>query len=348
GWLLDQTGPLTIRWPHLPALIPFLGRMILESHPSRYKQNAKALNQLTNLAVPEWNKLIKNTKSEDLIRPVGWLKVFESDASFNTYGNSVIESCKQFGVRCEALNEDELRQLEPHLSSAFKHGILQPDSSFVTNPQKLLNQLTERFIDAGGILTRKNIQRIEPHKDQCLLFAEDGDILTVSNLLISAGGWSNKLLKSFGQSVNLQVERGYHAMIRHSDKGPLLGRPTMFVDNMFVMAPMEEAMRLTCQVELAEVDSAPDYRRLRRLVAESKRLIPDLSMDVESEWMGPRPSQPDSVPTIAALPDYPYIKLAFGHQHLGVTMAAVTGRVVSDIFAGRNPDIDLAPYRVFR
>ncbi|MDX1738115.1 MAG: FAD-dependent oxidoreductase, partial [Alphaproteobacteria bacterium] len=149
GWLLDQTGPLTIRWPHLPALIPFLGRMILESHPSRYRQNAKALNQLTNLAVPEWNKLIKNTKSEDLIRPVGWLKVFESEASFNTYGKSVIESCKQFGVRCEALNIDELRQLEPHLSSAFKHGILQPDSSFVTNPQKLLNQLTERFIDAG-------------------------------------------------------------------------------------------------------------------------------------------------------------------------------------------------------
>lgn len=346
-WLLDPNGPLTLRWKHLPQMFPWLGRMILESPQQRFNQNAYALNQLTQHAVPEWNNLIKSTVAQELVKPVGWFKVYESESSWSK-SKAIIESCERHNVSYEILNSDEIRQLEPNLAPIFKYGLLQPDSSFIISPQKMLDLLFEQFLDLGGSFEKANISSIEPKLENTLIKFEDGKSRIVPELLIAAGGWSNKLLKTFGESVHLQVERGYHAMIKHVEKGPLLSRPTLNVDHSFVMAPMQEAMRLTCQVELAEVDSEPDYTRLRRMLPLAKRMLPDLSMDIEDEWMGARPSQPDSVPTISRLPNHDKIMLAFGHQHLGVTMAAITGRIISDLYAERDPGIDLTPYRAIR
>ncbi|MTI08967.1 FAD-binding oxidoreductase [Rhodospirillaceae bacterium RKSG073] len=347
-WLFDPHGPLTIRWKHLPRLAPWLGRMILEGLPHNYQRNATALQQLTQHAIPEWNELIRNTNRQSLVRPVGWLKLFSSDASWK-YGKEVVESCKKHGTKYEILNSDEIRQLEPHLAPVFKYGLLQPDSAFIIDPQQMLDQLFDEFLILGGKFEKANIQSMLPSSEKVTLFFDDSSSKIVDDILIAAGGWSNKLLKTFGESVHLQVERGYHAMVKHhSEKGPLISRPTMFCDHTFVIAPMDKGMRVTCQVELAEIDSEPDYTRLRRLLPIAKKYIPDLTMDVESEWMGARPSQPDSVPTIGWLPNHPKVMLAFGHQHLGVTMAGITGRVVSDLYAGRDPSIDLTPYRAIR
>lgn len=346
-WLLDPNGPLTLRWKHLPHMFPWLGRMILESPKQRFTQNAFALNQLTQHAVPEWNKLIKSTSAQELVKPVGWFKIYESDVSWEK-SKAIIDSCETHNVSYEILNSDEIRQLEPNLAPIFKHGLLQPDSSFIVSPQNMLNLLFEQFLDCGGVFEKANISSIEPNKENTTLKFDDASSRIVSELLIAAGGWSNKLLKTFGEAVHLEVERGYHAMIKHSANGPLLSRPTLNVDHSFVMAPMLEAMRLTCQVELAEIDSEPDYTRLRRMLPLAKRMLPDLTMDIEDEWMGARPSQPDSVPTISRLPNHDKIMLAFGHQHLGVTMAAITGRIVADLYANRDPEIDLTPYRAIR
>lgn len=347
-WFLDPHGPLTVRWKHLPKLAPWLGRMVLNGLPHNYERNASALQQLTQYAVPEWNNLIKGNNRQSLVKNVGWFKLFSSDASWK-YGKEVVKSCEKYGTKYEILNSDEIRQFEPHLAPVFKYGLWQPDSAFIVDPQEMLDQLFEEFLALGGEFEQVNIQAMQPSNNNVKLHMDNGDIKVVDDVLLAAGGWSNKLLKTFGSSVHLQVERGYHAMVKHhSEKGPLIGRPTMFCDHTFVVAPMDKGMRVTCQVELAEIDAEPDYTRLKRLLPIAKKYIPDLTMDIESEWMGARPSQPDSVPTIGWLPNHPKVMLAFGHQHLGVTLAAITGRVVSDLYAGRDVNIDLTPYRAIR
>jgi D-amino-acid dehydrogenase len=64
--------------------------------------------------------------------------------------------------------------------------------------------------------------------------------------------------------------------------------------------------------------------------------------------MGQRPSLPDSLPVIGSSQRHTGIYYAFGHQHVGLTCAPKTGRLIADLVAGRTPDIDLEPYRVDR
>jgi len=72
--------------------------------------------------------------------------------------------------------------------------------------------------------------------------------------------------------------------------------------------------------------------------------MPGLRTEDGSEWMGFRPSLPDTLPAIGAAAVDERVVYAFGHGHLGLTQAAATARLVADIVAGRAPPLDLAPF----
>jgi len=63
-----------------------------------------------------------------------------------------------------------------------------------------------------------------------------------------------------------------------------------------------------------------------------------------SLWMGHRPSLPDSLPVIGPSRATPDVIYAFGHGHVGMTSAPMTGKVIADLVAGRPPSIDIAPF----
>lgn len=123
----------------------------------------------------------------------------------------------------------------------------------------------------------------------------------------------------------------------------------MFADQGgFVLAPMQDGIRLTSGVELAGLDAPPDFAPIRRLVPRARDVLPGLSDRVTRQWMGYRPSTPDSLPVIGRSPRSPHVYYAFGHQHLGLTLSAITGRLIAALVSDLAPDIDLSPYRIER
>ncbi len=111
---------------------------------------------------------------------------------------------------------------------------------------------------------------------------------------------------------------------------------------------MEDGVRLAGTVEFAGVDAPPNYERARVLLERGRQVLPGIKTDGHSLWMGCRPSLPDSLPVIGRSPSHANVFFAFGHQHLGLTLSAITGRLIADQVAGRDSDIDLAPYRIDR
>jgi D-amino-acid dehydrogenase len=163
--------------------------------------------------------------------------------------------------------------------------------------------------------------------------------------VIAAGAWSKQLAGQLGDHVLLDTERGYHLNI---DSPTEMRRPVVFPEKGFVLAPMQDGVRLTSGVELAGLDAPPDFSRIRRLLPHAQQMLPGLSDKVTRQWMGYRPSTPDSLPVIGASPHTPHVFYAFGHQHLGLTLSAITGRLVAALVGGPAPEIDLSPYRVGR
>jgi len=164
--------------------------------------------------------------------------------------------------------------------------------------------------------------------------------------VLAAGAFSRRLARAGGTAVPLEAERGYHLMLPHPERA--LGRAVYTVEGGFLLAPMTAGLRLTGGVELASNEAAPDYRRVRRLLPQAARLVPGLDTTVTSQWQGHRPSLPDSLPVLGRAPGRRNLWLAFGHQHIGVTLGPMTGRLIADLVAGRDPGLDIAPYRADR
>jgi len=342
--LLDPVGPLVVRWRYLPRLLPWLIRFVRESAPARVEANSRAIAALGERSLEAWREVARLADAEDLLRPLGWLKVFETDAGFA--GTALDrEIMDRRGHRYELLGADEIRQLEPALAPSFKHAYYQPDCAFVTNPKRAVEALAAAFVAAGGRIERAEVTGFDLAAAQRRLLTANG-ALEADLLVLAAGAWSRGLAARLGARVPLDTERGYHIMLPTPE--PNLRRPVLWGEKGFVLGPMEEGVRLNSQVELAGLDAPPDFRRIRSLLPLARRMLPSLVPDERSAWLGFRPSLPDSRPVIGPSPRHRDVWLAFGHHHLGLTHGPVTGRIVADLVAGRDPGLDMTPYRADR
>jgi D-amino-acid dehydrogenase len=115
---------------------------------------------------------------------------------------------------------------------------------------------------------------------------------------------------------------------------------------------MDTGLRFAGTVELAGLDAAPDWRRARILLEQGRRMLPGLAREHPEErvsvWMGHRPSMPDSLPVLGPSRATQDVIYAFGHGHVGMTAAPMTGCLVADLLAGRKPAIDIAPFAASR
>lgn len=344
--LFDRNSAVRVRWRYLPQLAPWLAQFLLNGRNSRVRQIAAALHPLVSRAYDAHRELINLSGAEGIVRPVGWLKVYETESAFahTAYDREIMAA---HGVRCDVLGSEDIGQLEPALARRFVKGLFQPDSAFASSPRKLAESYAAQFVRMGGAIVQERVRGIHMEAGRAVLDCELG-FRTFDTVVIAAGAWSKELARQLGDKVRLDTERGYHLNLRPGEAGELR-RAVVFPDRGgFVLAPMQDGIRLTSGVELAGLNAPPDFTRIQRLVPVAQQMLPGLSGEITRQWMGYRPSTPDSLPVIGASPHAPTVFYAFGHQHLGLTLGAVTGRLIADLISGRTPPLDMTPYRADR
>jgi len=339
--LLDRNGPVSIRWSYLPWLAPWLWRFFAASTPARVEQIAEELWALVAPAGAAHQALMKAHGIEGIVKPLGWLKVYTGEASFRSTLDERL-MMQKLGVNLQLLNQDELRQLEPGLSPSFTHGAFQPDNLFVTSPVKLTEAYAKAFVGLGGRILAEKVTRFERDGNRVTRVVTDLAMHDAGNVVICAGAWSGRVCQMLGIRVPLDTERGYHLnLVQEEEGGPKLNRPVVIGDHGFVLAPMQDGIRLTSGVEFAGLDAPPDFSRIKRMLPLAQKALPGLSGNITREWLGHRPSTPDSKPVIGAAPGLNNVFLGFGHGHLGLTLAARTADLIADQIAGRPESINM-------
>jgi D-amino-acid dehydrogenase len=162
-------------------------------------------------------------------------------------------------------------------------------------------------------------------------------------VVLAAGAQSGALLGPLGVKLPLETERGYNTTL--PDGAFDLRTHVSFAAHGFVVTRIGDGVRVGGAVELGGLNLPPNMKRAEALLAKAKDFLPDLDTEGGTQWMGFRPSMPDSLPVIGAAPGHPGLMLAFGHGHLGLTQSAGTAELAADLIAGRTPSIDPAPYR---
>ncbi len=249
-------------------------------------------------------------------------------------------------ARVERIERDQLRQMEPALNPDYADAYHLPETFYTVDPSGLTRRIVERLVESGGTLVRADIRDIELGTDGPRALTTATGAMDVDNLVVAAGIQSAPFAARLGDRVPLESARGYHVMI--PDPGVALQGPVVDGAMHFGATPMRGGLRLAGTLEFASVHAPPDFRRADMLLPMAKKMLPGLSGEVATRWMGHRPATPDSLPVLGRSSRSANVVYAFGHGQLGLTMAAVTGEVIADVAAGRDPGLDLAPYSAGR
>jgi glycine/D-amino acid oxidase-like deaminating enzyme len=339
--LLDADSPLVIRWSYLPKLAPWLARFVLASRPRRVAAIAQALAALQHHADTDYQPLLEIADAQDLVVRHGCLYLYGSAASY-AHARSEIELRRAHGLALEEVDAKQIAGLEPNLAPVYHCGILFPGASHLRDPLSLVERFARMLIHRGGALVNEEAKAIERDGEHGILVRTSGATLAGAYVVVAAGAWSRPFARQVGDPIPLDTERGYHIMFPGAQT--LLSRPVGYAEMGFYMTPLADGLRAAGTVEFAGLEAPLNSKRTRFLARGARNLLPQLG-EPASEWLGFRPSLPDSLPVIGPSPRNPRVFYAFGHGHLGVTLAGVTGRMVADLIDGRRPIVDPAPYR---
>ena len=344
-WLIDPEGPLNVRWGYLPRMLPWLGKFLGSGAEGRLPAIADAMLAVNRPSLDLYHQLLDGTGEEALVKDCYYLHVSRTAEGAKT--NSLAWRLRrERDVPFEALSGDEVREIEPELSPDIKAAVMVRQQGRTLNPGRLGKVLAAKAEALGVVFPLAEVAGIVPLEGGGYRVDVQGGSHTAGTVVLAAGVWSARLLEPLGVKVSLEAERGYHLIFK--DPGVTLANSIMDADNKFVTSSMEMGVRSAGTAEFAGIDAAPNYQRAKVFAKYTKALLPNLNTEPTEEWMGRRPSPPDSVPYIGEVPGYPRLFHGFGHGHLGLTGAPMTGRMVAALASAEPLNVDMTPYRIDR
>lgn len=344
-WLLDPTGPLALRWGHLPRLLPWLVRFIRAGRLDRVEAITDALAALFAPSYEAWEPLFQAAGLGNLVHHSGVLHLYPDRAAFEA--DSLQWKLRtDRGFPFETLDRAALVAREPDIGPARAFAVYEASWRRVADPYRIVKGLAEHFVREGGIIREAEVTGFEAADGAVRAARLGGERIEADIFVIAAGAWSHRLSARLGDPAPLESQRGYHVTF----PAPGVAVRHLLLDSVAKMAvtPMEMGLRAGGTSEFAGVDAPPDWRRAEALVAWSRALFPTLETAGYTRWAGDRPLLPDSLPAIGPSPAFANVQYAFGHSHAGLALGGMTGRLIAGLVAGRAPEIDLAPYRIDR
>lgn len=331
--LFSRTSPLAIHRPSALALVPWLARFLRQSLPGAAQANRLALAGLLEGAEGLWHELAGSVGGADLLRDTGAVYAYDTPQVMAA-AMAGIARRRALGVTVEPLTAAALRDLEPALPEGrFAGGALFAGTLWLTDPARMLDHL------AHVPRLNAHVTALKPCGAGWTLHTAAGPHQAEA-VVLAAGAWSARLLAPLGHRIPLTAERGYH--LDYDLPQPLLNRPVCPVSRGFYLVPMQGRLRAAGTVELGGIGAPPSPHRWDRLDQGVRSVFPDLPPP-SRRWMGLRPSIPDSLPVIGAV--RPGLIAAFGHGHIGLTLAPRTALLVEQALAGRDLPGAVSPAR---
>jgi D-amino-acid dehydrogenase len=344
-WLLDPLGPLAIRPSYALQILPWLVRFGIASRPSTFTANTKVIAGLMTLARSEFRSMMDEIDASSMIRHDGSLQVYESEAEFNASLPQWNLRAEQ-GIAFEHVRGDRLAELQPGLSNKIIAATFVPEWETVSDPYDVACAIFANSKAAGAEFLKDEVTVLTPGDGQNVLNLKSGKTLSAKNIVVAAGAWSRSLAASLGDQIPLDTERGYNTTLPLQDFQ--LKRQIIFGRHGFVATPLAHGIRIGGAVEFGGLHLPPNFKRSSAMLAKAAQLLPALKTEGGRQWMGYRPSLPDSLPVIGHSKATRSVVYAFGHGHLGLTQSAATSRLVRDMILVQPDVLSLHPFRANR
>ncbi len=336
--LASSRGPLALKWNYVHKMIPWFLRFLLNCSERKMMHTAKNMHQILDLALPAFDELFEEIELNGLVENKGIIYVWNDQ---NLKSRELeIKIRKELGVKQQLLSPKDIHDLEPNIKPFYHGGVFYDYARHTRNPKKILLKLFDNFLKKGGKFLKLNIKDINFDDDKPVIRSETQRFI-FDKLVISCGVFSKRLTDKLHENIPMDTERGYHVHFKGFDH--LISRPVVYANRGFGMTPMEQGLRVVGTVEFGGLDNPLSKSRIKNLIMNAKDMLDGLP-EHEDEWLGFRPTLPDYLPVLGPSKNYKNVFYSFGHHHLGWTLGAISGKIISKMIANENTNLNLSAY----
>lgn len=344
-YALNLSADVRFDWLQMPRIAPWLWRFWRESAPRPLARAATDMQPLIENSVSEHEALMTEAGVLPQLRRAGWLEVYRSEKTFRQ-ARGVAKALHEFGLNYEVLDQKALQQREPHLSDALVGAVHWLDPATVADPGALVKAYARHFVERGGQFLQGDARLLRQEETGWSIVTDSGRV-EAPEAVVALGPWTDTISRSLGYKIPLAMKRGYHVHFE-TDADARLNHPVVDVDGGFVLASMAKGIRLTTGVEFASRGSRPNPAQLDMTEPRARQIFP-LGQRIEpNPWMGSRPCLPDMRPVIGRGYRHKGLWFAFGHNHHGLTLGPISGRLLAEMMTGEPVFTNPAPYAMER
>jgi len=337
--LLRKDGPLAVDFFYILKNLPWAFSFLQNCKKEKVDEIASSLTNLLKHSQLSYDEIFKDINVQEYISHEENLYLFDTKKSFEDYeyANVIRKNNK---VKVRNLTKDEVKELEPNIANVYYAGQIFTGSRHTTNPLAISTKIFEKFLELGGTYIKQNVKNLI-QKENFIELSLENKKINFDKIIISAGAWSNQIANMLGDQFPLDTERGYHILFETNEK--LINRPVAWSESGFYLIQIHDGIRAAGTVEIAGLKKSPNKKRIEMIERQSRKVLPQLGK-VKSTWMGRRPTLPDSLPIIGKSQQNSNVIYAFGHQHIGWTLGAVTGKIIDSLSRDQIPNIDISAY----
>ena len=337
--ILSSNGPLALKWNYIPKMLNWFFHYFKKCNQKSMLHTAKYMHQILSLSNNAYDEIFQEIDVNGLVERKGIIYVWTNK---NLKSRKLeIKVRNDLGIEQKLLTQKQVLELEPNLNPVFDAGVIYESAMHARDPHGILKKIFKLFLERGGKFIQTDIKSLEQININETVIRSESDEYKFEKTVVASGAFSKKLTDQLGENIPLDTERGYHVHFKNKDN--LIKRPVIFLDRGFGMTPMNQGLRAVGTVELGGLKNPPSKKRIEYIIKCARELLPQLDQH-EDEWLGFRPTLPDFLPIMGPSLKNKNIIYAFGHHHLGWTLGAVTGKIVSGIVAEEKTNLDLAPY----
>lgn len=339
---------LVINTDRLPEILPWFAAFVRASTPERGAAVTNALTGIMSRAIPATRDILGDSVFREQVKQTGWLHVYDNEESFLT-GAGERDLRRGQGVAVEEMGSREIAELEPALGDLFAYGAFMPEIYSCGSPYRLARAMVDRALSQGARIEERRVERIERAGERGFNVFAGGETFAADLVVLSAGPYSAALAESLGSPLPHAPERGYSLTIRNANVN--LNRAVSFARKNSAStsaALMEDGLRFSLPADFTGLGAPADFGRIDRIREVAEAVFPGIDLDDAHPWFGDRSATPDGMPVIGSSPHHPGLFFAFGHGHVGLTLAGITGEIISALAACREPPIDVSPFRIER
>jgi D-amino-acid dehydrogenase len=341
-YLRNRSTDLYWDYKALPSFATWLARFWWESSPERLEAAARDMLPLIRQSVAEHDVLIERAGLEKLVHDGGWLEAFRTKAQFEREAAAAEVLSVKYGLRVAALDAQRLQAREAGLAAGFCGALHWQDPKSISNPGALTKGYARLFEEGGGAFLTGEATTVRQQAGAWTVQTSQGRI-SANEVVVALGPWSDKVFAPLGYRIPLRAKRGYH--MHYEPTKTMLSVPLVDIERGYVVAPMEGRLRLTTGVEIARREAEPTGIQLARAESIARPVFGLGRRLDDSAWLGLRPCTPDMRPVIGRAPRHQGLWFAFGHNHHGLTLGPVTGRLLAELMTGAEPCADPHPFR---